>query len=62
MIYIVTRVIYLAVGDVETGAKELNTIKDLQQQFNDRPIWMAASIHKGEEEGKHNGSAPYFIK
>jgi hypothetical protein len=23
---------------------------------------MAASIHKGEEEGKHNGSAPYFIK
>ncbi|KAM0929280.1 hypothetical protein ACQ4PT_001719 [Festuca glaucescens] len=51
MIYIVTRVIYLAVGDVEAGEKELNTIKDLQQQFNDRPIWMAASIHKGEEEG-----------
>ncbi|VAH66064.1 unnamed protein product [Triticum turgidum subsp. durum] len=30
--------------------KELNTIKDLQRQFNDRPIWMAASIHRGEEE------------
>jgi 3-deoxy-D-manno-octulosonic-acid transferase len=52
-------VIYLAVGDVEAGEKELNTIKDLQQQFNDRPIWMAASIHKGEEEGNHNGSAPF---
>ncbi|KAM0886088.1 hypothetical protein ACQ4PT_029917 [Festuca glaucescens] len=39
-----------AVGDVEAGEKELNTIKDLQQQFNHRTIWMAASIHKGEEE------------
>lgn len=32
------------------GEKELDTIKDLQRQFNDRPIWMAASIHSGEEE------------
>ncbi|XP_010232574.1 probable 3-deoxy-D-manno-octulosonic acid transferase, mitochondrial isoform X2 [Brachypodium distachyon] len=39
-----------AVGDVEVGEKELNTINDLQQQFGNRPIWMAASIHKGEEE------------
>ncbi|XP_037414846.1 probable 3-deoxy-D-manno-octulosonic acid transferase, mitochondrial isoform X1 [Triticum dicoccoides] len=39
-----------AVGDVEVREKELNTIKDLQRQFNDRPIWMAASIHRGEEE------------
>uniref|UniRef100_A0A453FYM4 Lipid IV(A) 3-deoxy-D-manno-octulosonic acid transferase n=1 Tax=Aegilops tauschii subsp. strangulata TaxID=200361 RepID=A0A453FYM4_AEGTS len=42
--------IYLAVGDVEVREKELNTIKDLQRQFNDRPIWMAASVHRGEEE------------
>ncbi|CAM0883641.1 unnamed protein product [Alopecurus aequalis] len=39
-----------AVGDVEAGEKERSTIKGLQQQFKDRPIWMAASIHKGEEE------------
>ncbi|XBI20323.1 hypothetical protein VPH35_061638 [Triticum aestivum] len=39
-----------AVGDVEVREKELNTIKDLQRQFNDRPIWMAASVHRGEEE------------
>lgn len=54
--------IYLAVGDVEVREKELNTIKDLQRQFNDRPIWMAASVHRGEEEGKHARSAPFAIK
>ncbi|GJM92506.1 hypothetical protein PR202_ga08983 [Eleusine coracana subsp. coracana] len=33
-----------------SGENEVNTIKDLQQQFSNRPVWMAASIHSGEEE------------
>uniref|UniRef100_A0A0A9F125 3-deoxy-d-manno-octulosonic-acid transferase, putative n=1 Tax=Arundo donax TaxID=35708 RepID=A0A0A9F125_ARUDO len=39
-----------AVGDVDAGKNEVNAIKDLQQQFGNRPVWMAASIHRGEEE------------
>lgn len=39
-----------AVGDVDAGEKEVNTINDLRHQFSNRPHWMAASIHKGEEE------------
>ncbi|KAL6614137.1 hypothetical protein ACP70R_036407 [Stipagrostis hirtigluma subsp. patula] len=38
-----------AVGDVDAGEIEVNKIKDLQQQFSNRPLWMAASIHRGEE-------------
>ncbi|KAJ1286293.1 hypothetical protein BS78_03G342400 [Paspalum vaginatum] len=39
-----------AVGNVNAGVNEVNKIKDLQQQFSNRPLWMAASIHRGEEE------------
>ncbi|PWZ33978.1 putative 3-deoxy-D-manno-octulosonic acid transferase, mitochondrial [Zea mays] len=39
-----------AVGDVNTGENQVNEIKDLQRQFSNRPLWMAASIHRGEEE------------
>ncbi|KAK3162523.1 hypothetical protein QOZ80_1BG0090530 [Eleusine coracana subsp. coracana] len=39
-----------AVGDVVSGENEVNTIKDLQLQFSNRPVWMAASVHSGEEE------------
>ncbi|XP_006645044.3 probable 3-deoxy-D-manno-octulosonic acid transferase, mitochondrial isoform X2 [Oryza brachyantha] len=39
-----------AVGDIDAGEKEITEIEDLQQQFCNRPIWMAASIHKGEDE------------
>ncbi|KAL5228972.1 hypothetical protein ABZP36_017237 [Zizania latifolia] len=38
------------VGDIDAGEKEITAIEDLQQQFSNRPIWMAASIHKGEDE------------
>lgn len=44
--------IHIAVGDVNAGENEVNKIKDLQQQFSNRPLWMAASIHRGEEDGK----------
>ncbi|XP_021313115.1 probable 3-deoxy-D-manno-octulosonic acid transferase, mitochondrial isoform X2 [Sorghum bicolor] len=39
-----------AVGDVHAGENQVNEINDLQQQFSNRPLWMAASIHRGEEE------------
>ena len=51
MIYREIHVIYIAVGDVDAGDNEANTIKDLQKQFRNRLLWMAASIHRGEEEG-----------
>lgn len=47
--------IHIAVGDVNAGENEVIKIKDLQQQFSNRPLWMAASIHRGEEEGKNPG-------
>ncbi|XP_058108872.1 probable 3-deoxy-D-manno-octulosonic acid transferase, mitochondrial isoform X2 [Magnolia sinica] len=39
-----------AVGDVDVSEKENSKIEDLQLQLADRPVWMAASIHKGEDE------------
>uniref|UniRef100_A0A0E0JR85 3-deoxy-D-manno-octulosonic-acid transferase N-terminal domain-containing protein n=1 Tax=Oryza punctata TaxID=4537 RepID=A0A0E0JR85_ORYPU len=39
-----------AVGDIDAGEKAVAAIEDLQQQFSNRPVWMAASIHKGEDE------------
>jgi hypothetical protein len=48
-------VIHIAVGDINAGENEFIKIKDLQQQFTNRPLWMAASIHRGEEEGKNPG-------
>ncbi|ONK71224.1 uncharacterized protein A4U43_C04F6160 [Asparagus officinalis] len=38
-----------AIGDFAT-AEEARKVKNLKLQFANRPIWMAASIHKGEEE------------
>nr|XP_010909882.1 probable 3-deoxy-D-manno-octulosonic acid transferase, mitochondrial isoform X1 [Elaeis guineensis] len=39
-----------AVGDFDILEKEGMKIKDLQLQLAERPTWMAASLHKGEEE------------
>uniref|UniRef100_A0A0E0CAI8 lipid IVA 3-deoxy-D-manno-octulosonic acid transferase n=1 Tax=Oryza meridionalis TaxID=40149 RepID=A0A0E0CAI8_9ORYZ len=39
-----------AVGDIDAGEKAVAAIEDLQQQFSSRPVWMAASIHKGEDK------------
>nr|XP_010909884.1 probable 3-deoxy-D-manno-octulosonic acid transferase, mitochondrial isoform X3 [Elaeis guineensis] len=41
-----------AVGDFDILEKEGMKIKDLQLQLAERPTWMAASLHKGEEEGE----------
>jgi len=43
-------VIHIAVGDVNVMENEVNKINDLRQQFSNRPLWMAASIHRGEEQ------------
>ena len=59
MIYQRIHVIHIAVGDVNAGENQVNEIKDLQQQFSNRPLWMAASIHRGEEEGKNSGAEPF---
>ena len=47
--------IHIAVGDVNVGENEVNKINDLRKQFSNRPLWMAASIHRGEEQGKNSG-------
>ncbi|XP_020104137.1 probable 3-deoxy-D-manno-octulosonic acid transferase, mitochondrial isoform X4 [Ananas comosus] len=39
-----------AVGDLDVSEKDARKINNLQLQMNNRPIWMAASVHKGEEE------------
>ncbi|KAL5219784.1 hypothetical protein ABZP36_024497 [Zizania latifolia] len=39
-----------SVGDIDAGKEEVTAIEDLQQKFRNRPICMAASIHKGEYE------------
>jgi hypothetical protein len=51
----------IAVDDVGFRDNEASTVKDLQQQFSNRPVWMAASIHRGEEEGKRSGNAPLLF-
>nr|XP_010909885.1 probable 3-deoxy-D-manno-octulosonic acid transferase, mitochondrial isoform X4 [Elaeis guineensis] len=43
---------FAAVGDFDILEKEGMKIKDLQLQLAERPTWMAASLHKGEEEGE----------
>ncbi|CAL9174144.1 unnamed protein product [Musa hybrid cultivar] len=39
-----------AVGDLNVLEEDIRKIKDLQLQLASRPVWMAASIHEGEEE------------
>ncbi|KAF5194957.1 3-deoxy-D-manno-octulosonic acid transferase [Thalictrum thalictroides] len=39
-----------AVGDDDVPGKESICIKDLQRQLANRPVWMASSVHDGEEE------------
>ncbi|XP_043724968.1 probable 3-deoxy-D-manno-octulosonic acid transferase, mitochondrial isoform X2 [Telopea speciosissima] len=39
-----------AVGHAEASEQESAIMEDLQLQLANRPVWMAASIHKGEEE------------
>ncbi|XP_020104140.1 probable 3-deoxy-D-manno-octulosonic acid transferase, mitochondrial isoform X7 [Ananas comosus] len=41
---------FAAVGDLDVSEKDARKINNLQLQMNNRPIWMAASVHKGEEE------------
>ncbi|KAJ4980215.1 hypothetical protein NE237_010995 [Protea cynaroides] len=46
-----------AVGNVDASERESTCVEDLQLQIANRPLWMAASIHKGEDEvmlGAHN--------
>ncbi|XP_074589301.1 putative 3-deoxy-D-manno-octulosonic acid transferase, mitochondrial isoform X1 [Curcuma longa] len=39
-----------AVGDFNVLGKDAKKINDLQLQLTDRPVWIAASIHEGEEK------------
>uniref|UniRef100_A0A1D1ZIX7 lipid IVA 3-deoxy-D-manno-octulosonic acid transferase n=1 Tax=Anthurium amnicola TaxID=1678845 RepID=A0A1D1ZIX7_9ARAE len=39
-----------AVGDFDVPEKELILLEDLKLQVANRPVWMASSIHNGEEE------------
>ncbi|KAL5976448.1 hypothetical protein ACLOJK_020780 [Asimina triloba] len=41
-----------AVGDVDISETESRIVDDLCLQLVNRPIWMAASVHKGEDEGQ----------
>lgn len=36
-------------------SKNMENIDDIQEKIGDRCVWMASSIHKGEEEGNYNG-------
>ncbi|THU62778.1 hypothetical protein C4D60_Mb01t08720 [Musa balbisiana] len=40
----------LKYGDLNVLEEDIRKIKDLQLQLASRPVWMAASIHEGEEE------------
>lgn len=39
-----------AAGDIDISEEESSKIKDLHLQLANRPVWMATSLHKGEEE------------
>ncbi|XXG73013.1 hypothetical protein AAC387_Pa07g1996 [Persea americana] len=39
-----------AAGDIDISENESSKIKDLHLQLANRPVWMATSLHKGEEE------------
>ncbi|KAI3886866.1 hypothetical protein MKX03_037176 [Papaver bracteatum] len=39
-----------AVNDVGTSMQENTCLEDLQLRLGNRPVWMASSIHKGEDE------------
>lgn len=41
----------LAVGNIDTNEGDQRALKELQVQLMDRKVWMASSIHKGEEKG-----------
>ncbi|KAH0721690.1 hypothetical protein KY284_006720 [Solanum tuberosum] len=46
-----------AVGNIDTNEGDQRALKELQVQFMNRKVWMASSIHKGEEKvmlGVHN--------
>ena len=40
------------VEDFELSEGERRSIEDLKLQLANRRVWMASSIHKGEEEGE----------
>lgn len=42
----------LAVGNIETAEGDQRALEELQVQLMNRKVWMASSIHKGEEKGK----------
>lgn len=41
----------LAVGNIDTNEGDQRALEELQVQLMNRKIWMASSIHKGEEKG-----------
>lgn len=41
----------LAVEDVGMSEEEIKKVKNLRAQLAQRQVWMASSIHRGEEEG-----------
>ncbi|XP_060176980.1 probable 3-deoxy-D-manno-octulosonic acid transferase, mitochondrial isoform X1 [Lycium barbarum] len=46
-----------AVGNIDTDEGDQRALKELQLQLTNRKVWMASSIHKGEEKvmlGVHN--------
>ncbi|XP_020581817.1 probable 3-deoxy-D-manno-octulosonic acid transferase, mitochondrial isoform X3 [Phalaenopsis equestris] len=43
-------IINFAVGGLQLSQSENKSIEGLKLQLNDRPVWMAASIHKSEAE------------
>lgn len=40
-----------AIEDSLSSDREVEILEDLKLQLVDRPVWMASSIHKGEEKG-----------
>lgn len=42
---------HLAVGNIDTNEGDQRALEELQVQLMNRKVWMASSIHKGEEKG-----------
>lgn len=43
--------LFSAIEDSLSSNREVEILEDLKVQLVDRPVWMASSIHKGEEKG-----------
>lgn len=45
---------FSAVADFNISEGVEKNLEEIQVQLSHRKVWMASSIHKGEEEGKHD--------